>query len=289
MHEVKAKGILSSSNGMNTYRGCTHGCIYCDSRSRCYHIDHKFEDIEVKINALELLEDALRRKRKKCIIGTGSMCDPYMPLEKHYKITRGCLEIVDKYGFGFTFITKSSSCLRDLDLFKRINEKTKCVVQMTLTTYDDRLCKIIEPNVATTSERFETLKVLRDNGIPTVVWFCPFLPYINDTEENLRGLLSMCIEAKVKGIINFGIGFTMRDGSREYLYKNLDKHFPGLSDTYRNEFGGSYSCSSKNHNKLMKLFYDTCEKNNIMFNNKEIFDYIHRFEEKEKEEQLSLF
>ena len=243
----------------------------------------------MKINGPELLEDALRRKRKKCMIGTGSMCDPYMPIEKQYKITRRCLELADKYSFGFTLHTKSTDCLSDLDLFKRINEKTKCVIQMTLTTYDDKLCKVIEPNVAFTGERFEALKVLRDNGIPTVVWFCPFLPYLNDTEENIRGLLSMCIEAKVKGIINFGIGFTMRDDSREYLYKNLDKHFPGLSDTYRSEFGGSYSCASKNHDKLMKLFYDVCEKNNIMCNNNEIFEYLHRFEEKRKEEQLSLF
>ena len=283
MHEVRARGILSSSNGMNTYRGCTHGCIYCDSRSRCYHIDHKFEDIEVKINAPELLEEAMKRKRKKCIIGTGSMCDPYMPVERQYKIIHRCLELADKYSFGFTLHTKSTDCIRDLDLFKRINENTKCVIQMTLTTYDDKLCKIIEPNVASTSERFEALKILRDNGIPTVVWFCPFLPYLNDTEENIRGLLSMCIEAKVKGIINFGIGFTMRDGSREYLYENLDKYFPGLSDKYRRDFGGSYSCSSKNHHRLMKLFYDICEKNDIMCNNNEVFNYLHHFEEKRKE------
>ena len=137
MHYVKAKGLLSNNNGMNIYRGCEHGCIYCDSRSRCYNMNHAFEDIEVKINAPELLEQALKHKRKRCMIGTGSMSDPYMPLEKELKLTRKCLEIIDKYNFGFTLITKSDLVLRDLDLLKKINEKTKCVVQMTITTFDD--------------------------------------------------------------------------------------------------------------------------------------------------------
>ena len=226
MHFVNAKGILSSKNSINIYRGCTHGCIYCDSRSICYQIKHDFEDIEVKQNAPELLEDALRRKRKKCIISTGSMCDPYMQCEEKLRLTRKCLEIIDKYGFGVTLITKSAYVLRDLDLFKSINKKSKAVVQMTLTTYNESLCKILEPNVSTTKERFETLKILHDNGIPTVVWLSPLLPFINDTEENLRGILSYCFEAGVIGIICFGIGVTLREGDREYFYKKLDEHFP---------------------------------------------------------------
>ncbi|MDY3091780.1 MAG: radical SAM protein, partial [Erysipelotrichaceae bacterium] len=160
MHYVKAKGLLSNNNGMNIYRGCEHGCIYCDSRSRCYNMNHAFEDIEVKINAPELLEQALKHKRKRCMIGTGSMSDPYMPLEKELKLTRKCLEILDKYNFGFTLITKSDLVLRDLDLLKKINEKTKCVVQMTITTFDDELCRILEPNVCVTSRRIEVLNIL---------------------------------------------------------------------------------------------------------------------------------
>ena len=141
MHFTKVKGILSPKNGMNLYRGCTHGCIYCDSRSTCYQMNHKFEDIEVKENAIELLEDALKRKRKKCMIGMGSMTDPYIPEELKLKHTRKALEVASKYGFGITLITKSNRVLRDLDLLKEINQKTKCVVQMTLTTYDEELCK----------------------------------------------------------------------------------------------------------------------------------------------------
>ena len=166
MHYVTAKSILSASNGMNLYRGCTHGCIYCDSRSLCYHMNHAFEDIEVKENALELLEDSLKRKRKKCMIGTGAMTDPYIPVEKELQYVRKSLLLAEKYGFGFTLITKSAQVLRDLDILKRINEKTKCVVQMTLTTYDETLCRKLEPNVSTTRERFEALKILQQEGNP---------------------------------------------------------------------------------------------------------------------------
>ena len=228
MHYVTAKSILSASNGMNLYRGCTHGCIYCDSRSRCYHMNHVFEDIEVKENALELLEDSLKRKRKKCMIGTGAMTDPYIPVEKELQYVRKSLLLAEKYGFGFTLITKSAQVLRDLDILKRINEKTKCVVQMTLTTYDETLCRKLEPNVSTTRERFEALKILQQEGIPTVVWLCPILPFINDTEENLVGILNYCAEAKVYGIVNFGMGMTLREGNREYFYRRLDRLFPGL-------------------------------------------------------------
>ena len=153
MHFVDAKAILSAQNGMNVYRGCTHGCIYCDSRSRCYGFTHAFEDIEVKQNAPELLEQALLRKRNKCMIGTGSMCDPYMPCEKELRITRRCLEIIDRLGFGAAVQTKSDLALRDLDLFESIQRRAKCVVQLTLTTADDRLCRLIEPNVCPTSRR----------------------------------------------------------------------------------------------------------------------------------------
>ena len=180
---------MSASNGMNVYRGCLHGCIYCDSRSRCYGFTHDFEDIEVKENALDLLEDALRRKRKKCMIGTGAMTDPYIPLETELNYTRGAMELVYKYGFGMTVQTKSDRILRDLDLICKINEKTKFVVQTTLTTADEELCKKIEPNVSTTKERVEMLNVMQSHGVPTVVWLCPILPFINDTEQNINGIM----------------------------------------------------------------------------------------------------
>ena len=289
MHYVKAKGILSSSNGMNLCRGCTHGCIYCDSRSRCYQMDHDFEDIEIKENALELLEDALRRKRKKCMIGTGAMTDPYIPLKTSLEHTRKALLLIEKYGFGVALQTKSDRVLRDLDILKRINEKTKAVVQITLTTADENLCRIIEPNVSTTRERLEALNILRGNNIPTVVWLCPILPYINDTPENIRAILEMCVEAKVRGVICFGMGLTLREGNREYFYGKLDSHFPGLKERYIREYGNRYEVDSPRSNKLMKLYHRICAENRIMHNNDEIFAYLKRFEEKSPYTQLSLW
>ena len=287
MHNVNAKTLLSSKNGMNIYRGCTHGCIYCDSRSKCYQFVHDFEDIEIKQNSPEMLEKALRSRRKLCMIGIGSMSDPYMPIERELQYMRRCLEIIDRYGFGATVITKSDLVLRDLDLLLSINAKAKAVVQMTLTTYDESLCRILEPHVCTTKRRYEVLCKLRDNGIPTVVWLTPILPYINDTCENLTGILDYCISAGVKGIICFGMGMTLREGNREYYFDALDRHFPGLSDKYHREFGDSYIVESPNNSELMKLFHSICEKNDIIHDNESIFSYLSELPE--KYEQLSFF
>jgi len=289
MYFVTAKGILSSPNGMNLYRGCSHGCIYCDSRSKCYHMDHAFEDIEVKENALDLLEYALRHKKKKCMIGTGSMTDPYIPLEMERQTVRRALELIYKYGFGFTVITKSNNILRDLDLLQKINERTKCVVQMTLTTYDENLCSKLEPHVSTTRERFTVLKKLRDVGIPSVVWLSPILPFINDTEENISGLLNMCIEAEVYGIICFGMGLTLREGNREYFYEQLDRLFPELKEKYIRTYGNQYMIESGNSKNLMRLFHRKCEENGILHDNEQIFNYLHFFEEKDDSRQLSIW
>lgn len=289
MHFTKVKGILSSKNGMNLFRGCTHGCIYCDSRSNCYRMNHKFEDVEVKENGISLLEENLKRKRKKCMIGLGSMTDPYIKEELGLNYTRQALEIINKFGFGVTLITKSANVLRDLDLLKEINSKTKCVIQMTLTTYDEELCKKIESNVSTTKERVEALKILRDEGIPTVVWLTPILPFINDTEENILGILNCCKEAKVFGIVCFGMGVTLREGNREYFYSQLDKKFPKLKEQYIREYGNSYVANSVNNKKLMGVFHEFCERNGIVHANEAIFNYLGLFEGKDISKQLSFF
>ncbi|EMB23789.1 hypothetical protein HMPREF9723_00927 [Treponema denticola OTK] len=288
MHFVKAKGILSPKNGMNIYRGCSHGCIYCDSRSECYQMAHSFEDIEVKENAVELLEEALIKRRKKCMIGMGSMTDPYLPLEKELGLTRKIIETIYRYGFGFTLITKSSLILRDLDLLKAVNKKTKCVIQMTLTTYDDALCKILEPNVAVTSERVKVLRKLNEEGIPTVVWLTPILPFINDTPENIEGILRYCIEAKVFGIISFGMGLTLRKGNREFFYKKLDQHFPGLKQKYIRLYGENYSVMSPHNASLTNMFFKFCKENGIEHNPDKIFAYLNSFEDKQQS-QLEFF
>lgn len=287
MHFIKAKTILSAKNGMNMYRGCTHGCIYCDSRSECYQMDHSFEDIAVKQNALELLEEALRKKRKPCMIGTGSMCDPYMQCEENLQYTRRALEIIDRYQCGVTMITKSDRILRDMDLLEKIHHHSKVVVQMTLTTFDEKICHIIEPNVCGTKRRYEVLKEFQKRGIPTVVWLCPILPYINDTEDNLRGILHYCFDAGVVGIVNFGFGVTLRDGNREYFYRKLDEHFPGMKEKYQNKFGDAYACPSEHADAFMRIFIEECRKHGVMYSPDEIFAYLNQYPT--KIQQLSLF
>lgn len=287
MNFVEAKGILSSNNGMNIYRGCTHGCIYCDSRSKCYGFTHEFEDVEVKMNAPELLERALKSKRKKCMIGTGAMCDPYLHAEEELRLTRRCLELISQYEYGIAIQTKSTRILRDLDLLREINGKAKAVVQMTMTTYNEELCKIIEPAVSTTRERFDALLQFKKAGLPTIVWLTPILPFINDTEENIRGILDYCIEAGVKGIICFGMGVTLRDGNREYFYRALDKDFPGIKNKYIKTYGNAYNLPSPDSERLLQIFRKLCKENGIMYHTQECFQYLYEFPEKYT--QMSLF
>ena len=287
MHFVDAKGILSAQNGMNVYRGCSHGCVYCDSRSRCYRFAHAFEDIEVKRNAPELLEAALKSKRKKCMIGTGAMSDPYMHIEEELGLTRKCLEIILKYGFGAAVQTKSDRILRDIDLFSEIQLRAKSVCQMTLTTFDEELCKILEPGVCSTRRRYETLKAFHRRGVPTVVWLTPLLPFINDTEENLVGLLDYCADAGVRGIISFGMGLTLREGNREYFYAALDRHFPGIKAKYAKTYGNAYELPSPNAGRLARILRERCERYGIEADDGKVFAYLREFPE--KYEQISLF
>ncbi len=290
MHFIDAKGILTGNNGMcgmNIYRGCTHGCIYCDSRSLCYHFTHPFEDIEVKQNAPELLEKALKSKRKKCMIGTGAMSDPYMHCEKELQLTRQCLEIILENGFGVAIQTKSDLILRDIDLLAEINRSTKCVVQITLTTYDDDLCKVIEPNVCNTKRRIEVLEIMHEKGIPTFVWLTPILPFINDSKENITAILNECVRTGVKGIIDFGMGLTLREGDREYYYEALDKHFPGIKERYIKQYGNAYELPSLNAKELMGLFHKICKDNGILSTPDECFRFMSELPDKYT--QMSIF
>ena len=290
MHFVEAKTILSGSNGfcgMNIYRGCSHGCVYCDSRSKCYQFIHPFEDIEVKQNAPELLEVALRSKRKKCMIGTGSMSDPYMHCEEKLRLTRRCLEVIRKYGFGAAIQTKSDRILQDIDLLDEINRTAKCVVQITLTTYDDELCRLLEPNVCNTKRRIEVLEKMQERGIPTVVWMTPILPFINDTVDNVTAILNECARVGVKGVIDFGMGLTLREGDREYYYQALDRHFPGLKQRYISRYGNAYELPSPNAAELREVFRKICRDNGMLSSPEECFRYMYEFPE--KNEQMSMF
>ena len=290
MHFVDAKGILTGSGGyygMNIYRGCTHSCIYCDSRSKCYQFTHPFEDIEVKQNAPELLEKVLKSKRKKCMIGTGAMSDPYMHCEENLRLTRRCLEIILENGFGVAIQTNSDRILRDIDLLSKINSSAKCVVQVTLTTYDDDLCRILEPNVCNTKRRIEVLEEMHKKGIPTIAWLTPILPFINDTEDNITAILNECVRVGVKGIIDFGMGLTLREGDREYYYAALDKHFPGMKERYIKSYGNAYELPSPNAKELMGLFQRICKDNGILSTPDECFRFMQELPDKYP--QMSIF
>ena len=278
MHFVDAKGILTRKNGyygMNIYRGCSHGCIYCDSRSKCYQFTHPF------------LEAALKSKRKKCMIGTGAMSDPFMHCDEKLRLTRRCLEIIQKYGFGAAIQTKSDRVLQDIDLLDEINRSAKCVVQITLTTYDDYLCSILEPNVCNTKRRIEVLEKMQKRGIPTSVWLTPILPFINDNEDNVTSIMSECARTGVKGVIDFGMGLTLREGDREYYYAALDKHFPGLKQRYIRTYRNSYELPSPNAKELTAIYKRICKENGIMSTADECFQYIGEFPEKQS--QISIF
>lgn len=291
MHIKEVKSILTAKSGtslgLNPYRGCTHGCIYCDARSTCYQMQHEFEDIEIKINAPTLLYQALKKRRKKAMIGTGAMCDPYLPLESTYKITKQCLDVIEQSGFGVTLLTKSDAILQDLDQLVRIHQKARCVVQMTLTTYDDALCAKLEPHVAVTSKRLEAIKKIKEAGIPVIVWLCPILPWINDTEENIIHIIEACASLKVEGILHFGMELTLREGNREYFYKKLDELFPGLKGKYIQRYDDAYEINCPRAAQLEKIFYQRCREHKMMTQINEIFDYLNYFPE--QHEQISLF
>jgi DNA repair photolyase len=214
------------------------------------------------------------------MIGTGSMSDPYMHCEAELDLTRRCLEIICRYGFGAAVQTKSDRILRDIDLLEEINRRAKCVVQMTLTTWDEHLCGILEPNVCNTQRRVEVLEEMRKRGIPTVVWLTPILPFINDTEENVKAILEACAQVNVKGIICFDMGLTLREGDREYYYAALDRHFPGLKERYIRTYGNAYEVPSPNSRKLMERFRSFCRDRGILYKPEECFEFMSRFPEK---------
>ncbi len=295
MDFIKTKTILTKVKygndwygvdyNMNLYRGCSHGCIYCDSRSNCYHIDN-FDVPKGKENALVILENELSRKHDHGVVGIGSMSDTYNPLEKQYEQTRGALKLLSKYNFGVSIDTKSDLILRDLDLLKEINSKNSVIIKFTITTPDDELSKIIEPHVCVSSKRFKAIKELTDNGIFAGIMMNPVLPFITDNEDDIRKLVKLAHESGAKFIQTF-MGMTLRENQRDYYYDQLDKHFKGLKDKYIKYYGNNYNCPVPDYKRLYKVLTDECDKYGILYNMKDI---IKAYKKETKEnEQMSLF
>jgi DNA repair photolyase len=294
MELIPAKTIISgyhpnttwfgNNYNMNIYKGCSHGCIYCDSRSECYQVEN-FDEVRAKENALILIEQELKSKRKRGIIGTGAMSDPYNPLEKEFKLTRGALELIDRYGFGISIATKSDLISRDIDILKAISTHSPVIVKMTITTADDKLCKKIEPNVAASSERFAAIKKLSGAGIFVGILLMPLLPYIEDTEENISSIIKLAHESGAKFIFP-AFGVTLRQNQRAWYYGKLDEHFPSLKEKYIKNYGSAYECHSPKAKELWALFQVECDRRGILY---KMNDIIIRSKQGYGDAQISMF
>lgn len=295
MEFVKAKTILTKVKdgsewygvdyNMNLYRGCSHGCIYCDSRSDCYHIEN-FDIVKGKENMLHILESELSKKRLKGVVGIGAMSDTYNPMEIKYQQTRVALQLISKYGFGVSIDTKSDLILRDIDLLKEINSKNNVIIKFTITTPDDNVSKIIEPNVCVSSKRLEAIKKLNDNGIFAGIMMNPVLPFITDKEDDIKKLVELANEYGAKFIHTY-MGMTLRENQRVYYFEKLDEKFPGLKEKYIKTYGDRYNCLVPNYKQLYKVFEDECDKYGILY---KMNDIIRAYKKKStNDEQISLF
>ena len=295
MEFIKSKTLLSKVKygqqwygidyNMNLYRGCAHGCIYCDSRSNCYHIEN-FDTVKAKENAMVLLEQELAKKRTSGVIGIGSMSDTYNKQEEKYEITRQALKLISKYNFGVSIDTKSDLILRDLDILEEINSKNNVIIKFTITTAEDALSKRIEPNVCVSSKRFQAIKKLTDQGIFTGIMMNPVLPFITDNEENIKELVKMAHISGAKFIHTY-MGMTLRENQRDYYFEKLDLLFKGIKQKYITTYGNKYMCVPNNYQKLYKVFKLECDKYGILYHMKDIINAYKK--EKDNIEQISLF
>lgn len=294
MNLIPAKTIISNytektnwfgnNYNMNIYKGCCHGCIYCDSRSECYGVEN-FDEVRAKENSRSIIERELKSKRRNGVVGTGAMSDPYNPFEKEYKLTRGALKLMDKYKFGVSITTKSSLIVRDIDILNSIKNHSPVLSLMTITTNDDELSEKIEPNVDVTSKRFKAIKELSDNDIFTGILMMPILPFINDNEENIKKIIKSAHESGAKFIYP-AFGVTLRQNQRTYFYQQLDKQFPNLKQKYINEYGNTYTCNSPNAKNLRQIFKEECNKYDILY---KMPDIINGYKENYKDKQISIF
>ena len=295
MEFIKAKTILTKVKdggewygvdyNMNLYRGCSHGCIYCDSRSDCYHIEN-FDTVRGKENMLQILENELSKKRVKGVVGIGAMSDTYNLMEIKYQQTRGALQLISKYGFGVSIDTKSDLILRDIDLLKEINSKNNVIIKFTITTPDDNLSKIIEPNVCVSSKRLEAIKILNENGIFTGIMMNPVLPFITDKEGNIKKLVELASRSGAKFIHTY-MGMTLRENQRAYYFEKLDEKFPGVKEKYIKNYGDRYNCLVPNYKQLYKVFTDECDRYGILYKMNDIIRTYKK--ESTNDGQISLF
>lgn len=293
MELIPAKTIIQSAShgaewfgidyNMNLYKGCCHKCIYCDSRSNCYQVED-FDRVRAKKDEIEILAQELRNKRKKGVIGIGAMSDTYNPFEKKYEITRKALQLISHYHFGVSIETKSDLIVRDIDILKEINQKANTILKFTITTADDELAKKIEPGVCVSSNRFKAMKQLADSGLFVGVLLTPILPFLTDSESNIRETIRLAAENGAKFVYSMG-GVTLRENQKDYFFEQLDKSFPGVKEKYIKTFQNRFFCFSPNKN-LAVIFKEECEKYGLLY---KMSDIIKAYKKKEKENQQLTF
>lgn len=287
LHPVKnSHEWFGSDFNMNLYQGCPHGCIYCDSRSECYHVEN-FDTVRIKKNVISLLQKELRGKRKKGVIGIGAMSDTYNPFEQKYQITRQALTLIESYGFGVSLETKSHLVMRDIDLLQKINRKAPVIIKLSITTHEDALSRIIEPHASLSSERFQAIQALSQAGIYTGILMTPILPYITDTKENILQMVNLSQEAGAKFIFSMG-GVTLRGIQRTYYYQALEKHFPGIMQQYIKDYGNDYVCHTK-QKEILPLFKKECQEAGLLYRMKDIIAAYQTMEKEKPLQQLSIF
>jgi len=294
MNFIPAKTILSGykadnswfgvNYNMNIYKGCCHGCIYCDSRSDCYRVEN-FDEVRAKENALAIIEQELKSKRKNGVVGTGAMSDPYNPFEKEFRLTRGALELIDRYRFGMAIATKSDLIMRDIHILKAISTHSPVLVKITITTADDVLSKKLEPNAAISSKRFAAIKEMTNNSIFAGILLMPVLPFLEDNEGNISSIVKLAHENGARFIYP-AFGVTLRDNQREWFYNKLDALFPGIKEKYSKQYGNAYECRSPKAKELWELFKSECDKLGIIY---KMDDIINGYKQGYGEAQLSLF
>ena len=295
MEYIPAKSIVNRTKdpswfgteyNMNIYRGCCHGCIYCDSRSDCYH-NEDFDRVKAKADALRIIRDDLESKVKVGVVGTGSMSDPYNPFEEELQLTRRALTLLEAYGFGAAIATKSDLIVRDADVLASINRTMPAICKITLTTCDDALAAKVEPHAPSPSRRLAAVERLSAAGLFTGILMMPILPFLEDRPENIRDILNRAADAGARFVYP-ALGMTCRAGQREYFYRKLEEHFPGqgLAEKYQRRYGPRYECASAKARALWEVFQEACNRRGMLYSMGRIVTASRRGHETD---QLSLF
>lgn len=286
LHRNKSTAWFGTDHTFNIYRGCCHGCVYCDSRSACYGVED-FDTVRAKADALHILRDDLQRKVKPGVVCTGSMSDPYNPFEAELNLTGRALQLLDAYQFGVAVATKSDLIVRDIPALGQIGAHSPVICKITVTTTDDALAARLEPRAPSPTRRLAAVRALSRAGIFTGVLLMPVLPFLEDSVENVLAVADAAAAAGAKFVYP-AFGMTMRENQRQYYLEALERLFPGedLSRRYLHRYGERYECPSPRAKALWEAFSARCRALGLLCEMKHIVSASRRGY---GERQLSFF